>query len=189
MGLARCVDRRRARPDLGGVVNSLLRISLATVLVVASPGCSLIFTHGPQPEVHPAPECTASVAAPVVDTVLATAGVTFLGLGVAAVATSCTGGSGQYPNFCGIGQDGGWVAVAVGAAMGALFITSAVVGYQRTSACRASLEPNALLPQPRASLFPASPAGGCAPVGDAPRMCHRTVPPPAGGTLSDPGTQ
>jgi hypothetical protein len=157
-------------------VNSVLRISLATLSVVASPGCSLIFTRGPQPEVHPAPECTASVAAPVVDTVLATASVTLLGLGVGAASTSCTGGSGPYPDFCGSVQQGGWGAVVVGAAMGALFITSAVVGYQRTSACRSSLEPNAMLPQPRASLLPASPAEACAPVGDAPRTCPRAVP-------------
>jgi hypothetical protein len=160
---------------LGGAA---LRISLATVLVVAGPGCSLVFTHAPQPEVHPPPECTTSVAAPVVDTVLATAGVTFLGLGVGVVASSCTG------QYCELGRDGGWAAVIVGAVTGALFITSAVVGYQRTSACRASLEPSGL-PRPPGSvpaaslLWPLPEA--CAPVGDAPRTGPRTVLSPGGG--------
>jgi hypothetical protein len=59
--------------------------------------------------------------------------------------------------------------------MGALFTTSAVVGYQTTSACRASLKPNALLPQPRASHLPASPSEVCAPVSDAPRVCPSAI--------------
>jgi hypothetical protein len=168
-------------------VNSVLRISLAALFVVASPGCSLIFTKGPQPELHPQRyadlhgttplECTASVAAPVVDTTLAVVSFALLGLGVAGAATH------DQPNcefLCGTEQAFGWVAVIVGAAMGALFTYSAVVGYQRTSACRASLEPNALLPQPRASLLPASPADACGAMDDAPRACPPPVHLPGG---------
>jgi len=149
------------------------RISLAALFLAASPGCSLIFTKGPQPELHPAPECTTSVAAPVTDTVWAIAGATLLGVGVAAVATSCAGGRGQFivENYCGIDEAAGWGAVIAGTVVGALFTTSAVVGYQRTSACRSSLEPNALLPRPRASLLQASPERACMASGDAPRVC------------------
>jgi hypothetical protein len=154
------------------MLDSTLRISLATLFLGACPGCSLIFTHAPQPDVHPPPECTTSVAAPVVDTVVATASATLLGFGAAAAATPCTPGD---VNFCGLGQAAGWGAIVVGAVTGILFTTSAVVGYQRTSACRASLEPNALLPQPSASLLPASSVEVCASVGDAPRSCPATL--------------
>jgi hypothetical protein len=155
----------------GGTVASSLRMSLAALLVATMPGCSLIFTRGPQPELHARPECTESVAAPVVDTVLAALSVTLLGLGIAAEAESSTPCTGEFCSLNGIGQGSGWIAIAAGAATGILFTTSAVVGYQRTSACRASLEPNALLPRPKASLLPVSPGEACAAVGDAPRTC------------------
>jgi hypothetical protein len=152
---------------------SVLRISLAMLILGVSSGCSLIFTKGPQPEMHPPTGCTSSVGAPVADTVLATASVVLLGLGVAAIAdssSSCTG------EFCGIGNGAGQAvgvgAVIVGALSGILFTTSAVVGYQRTSACRASLEPDALLPRPTASLLPAPLVEACAQVDDAPRVCQ-----------------
>ena len=147
-------------------------MSLAAVFVAALPGCSLILTKGPQPELHPPPECTTSVAAPVVDTVLAALSFTLLGLGVAAETESSAPCTGEFCSLNGIGQGSGWIAIAAGAATGILFTTSAVVGYQRTSACRASLEPNSLLPRPRASLLPALPVEACGGVGDAPRTCR-----------------
>jgi hypothetical protein len=163
----------------GGSVKANLRILLTTLLLVPSPGCSLIFTKGPQPELHPPPECTQSVAAPVTDTVLATLSVALLGLGVAVVADtssspSCPTGGLYYCSNTGRDAEAGFGlgAIVAGAALGALFTASAVVGYQQTSACRASLEPNALLPQPKASLLPASPAEACEAVRDAPRVCR-----------------
>ena len=126
---------------------SILRIGLAALLLVASPACSLIFTSGPEPGVYPLHDCPTSVIAPVSDTVLAAASVTWLVVGAVDAAANQS-------------LAGGWVAVAAGAAMGALFTTSAVLGYQRTSDCRASLEPSALPPRPKATLLPASPARG-----------------------------
>jgi hypothetical protein len=166
------------------MVKSLLRISLATLALVASPGCSLILTKGPEPEVHPPPECSTSVAAPVMDSVLATASLTLVGLAVAEAASSCPAGPHVDWDGCGLPQAAGWLGIAVGTALGALFITSAVVGYQRTSACRASLEPKALPPPgpvvPATSLLPVTPWEACGRVGDAPRLCPRTLPLPGG---------
>jgi len=151
---------------------------LATLLFAATPGCSLIFTKGPQPELQPPPECTSSVAAPVADTVLATLSIALFGLGVTGAVASLYGGaavscpvSGCNNGSEGVAFVGSLSALALGAAMGALFITSAVNGYEKTSACRASVEANALLPRPKALLFPASPAEACEAVRDAPRVC------------------
>jgi hypothetical protein len=163
-------------------VNSVLRISLAALVLAVSPGCSLIFTKGPEPEVNPPPECTTSVVAPAVDTVMVAASVALVIAGVSTVSSQCT--SGFSLNFCGLNQGVGLGAVIAGALSGVLFTTSAVVGFNRTSACRASLEPNALPPPapvvPATSLFPASPTKACAPMGDAPRLCPRTLLLPGG---------
>ena len=151
------------------------QLPLALILL-GSPGCSYIFTKGPQPELNPRPECTTSVAAPVVDTVFGVLGVGLLGLAVAEEATSCTG------DYCGIGKSTAGVAAVVGGAMGALFISSAVVGYERTSSCRASLEPGFVPTSALPSSHPDEPpVEGCAPLGDAPRLCARPVPWPGGG--------
>jgi hypothetical protein len=163
------------------MADSILRISVATLILITSPACSLIFTKGPQPETKPAPECTTSVAAPVADTVLATASVVLLGLGVAAIADATAPCKGEA--FCGIGSGAGEAvgigAILVGALSGTLFTTSAVFGYQRTSACRASLEPNALPPSapaiPATSLLPTAPSEACTRVSDVPRVCARAI--------------
>jgi hypothetical protein len=167
-------------------VNSVLRISLATLGLIASPGCSLIYTKGPEPEVHPPPECTTSNAAPVADTVLAATSVALFGLGVAGVVISLSGPAVACP-VSGCNNSGREAAVgvsasaiAVGAAMGVLFTTSAVVGYRRTGACRDSLAPDASPLSgpavPAASLLPVTPWEACGRVGDAPRVCARVVP-------------
>jgi hypothetical protein len=173
---------------LGGMMNSVLRISLATLVLVASPGCSLILTKGPQTEMRPAPECTTSVAAPVVDTALATASFALSGFGVwnASASSRPTCGAASYPpsSFCTLGVVGWetavWAVVVVGAGLGALFVTSAVIGYNRTSACRALLPPPGPL-VPATAPLPKSPAGTCAPIGDAPRICTKAVFMPGGG--------
>src|SRR5450631_1195544 len=106
------------------------RLWLACVLLLAAPGCSLVYVRPPQPQVHPLPECTASVAAPVTDTVLAVLSVTLLGLGAASVGLHCP--------ECGFLDVLGLGAVLLGTATSILFTTSAVLGYQRTGACRAA---------------------------------------------------
>ena len=50
-----------------------------------------------------------------------------------------------------------------------------MVGYQRTRVCRASLEPNAMLPHPKASVVPAPSVGDYALIGDAPRRDSYSV--------------
>lgn len=160
----------------------------AMVLVLATPGCSFIFTRGPPPTPPPEglseppraapPDCTSSVAAPVVDTVLGTMSLALLVAGIAGVAykePSCT--PGEW--FCGFGrgytQAVGGGAIIVGTITGAIFIASAAVGYQRTAACRAVLESSEQrLPAPRTSVHPAAPREDC-PVDDAPRLCSRVA--------------
>jgi hypothetical protein len=161
----------------GGVVS----IGWMMLLVAASPGCSFVFTRGPEATVSPArsgelfgttsPDCTSSVAAPVVDTVLATLSLALIGAAVIAVA-NCKGSGSPA-------QSAGAIAIAGGAATGAVFTASAVAGYQRTAACRAALESRTLLPQPRASLLPSSPLDGCGPAGDAP-LCRSVAAWPRG---------
>ena len=125
----------------------------ASLLLVASPGCSFIFTRGPEPTPSaqrapepsrtPSPECTSSLAAPVVDTVLATASVALIVAGVVA-ATSPEPPCQPAEWFCGIGRGAGqavgWGAIAVGAITGAVFTASAVTGYGRTADCRRAEE-------------------------------------------------
>ena len=54
-------------------MRSTTALLMLAVFGVATAGCSLFLTKGPQLEVQPPPPCTSSVAAPVVDTVLAAA--------------------------------------------------------------------------------------------------------------------
>ena len=172
----------------GGVM-SFRRIGAlggAMALVMIAPGCSFIFTRGPPPTPPPGrdggrsrtapPDCTSSVAAPVVDTVLGTASVALVVAGVAGATYKdppCR--TGEW--FCGFGN--GWTqaagagAIIVGTLTGALFIASAAVGYTRTAACRAAVESRApRSPSPRPFALSAPPGEAC-PMGDAPRLCRR----------------
>jgi hypothetical protein len=152
----------------------VVRIGWMMLLVATSPGCSFIFTRGPEPavaQVHSAellrstsPDCTSSVAAPVVDTVLATLSLALIGAGVIVVA-NCKGSGSPA-------QTGGVIAIAGGAATGAVFTASAVAGYRRTAACRAAVESSPPLPQPRASLPFSALVESCNSTGDAPRLCR-----------------
>jgi hypothetical protein len=167
------------------MVNLVLRLSLAALFLIASPGCSFIFTKGPEPEVHPPPACTTSVAAPVVDTVMVAASVALVIAGAGTASSQCNSSTSGFGfSFCGLNQGVGLGAVIAGAVSGAVFTTSAAVGFNRTSACRASLEPNALPAPgpvvPATSLFPPSPTKACAPMGDAPRLCPRALLLPGG---------
>ena len=168
----------RRRRGGRGLLDSALHLSLALLLLSASPGCSLILTKGPEPEVHPPPECTSSVVAPVADTILAAAAVT---LAIAVLATGCSSSTGFGNVGCGIGQGVG-TGVGVGSgALALLFGVSAGFGYTRTSACRASLgpgyvppPPTQLTPVPEASLWP--PPRDCLAPADAPRVCALATP-------------
>lgn len=163
----------------GGGLGLALRLLFSALLVEAGPGCSLILTKGPEPELHPPPECTTSAAAPVVDTILAATAVALAVAGFASTSPSCS--SNDFG--CGIGKGTGEALGVAGAALGVLFGVSAGVGYGRTSACRASLgpgyvpAPTQLTPAPEASLWPPTPSPGCALQGDAPRVCTLARPP------------
>jgi hypothetical protein len=164
-----------------GPLGLALRLLFVALLVEAGPGCSLILTKGPEPELHPPPECTTSVGAPVVDTVLAATSVALAIAGLAGASSSCSSTGGF--NGCGIGKGTGEALGVAGAALGVLFAVSAGVGYGRTRACRASLgpgyvpAPTQLTPAPEASLWPPTPSPGCALQGDAPRVCTLAGPP------------
>lgn len=168
-------------------MRAVLRVSLAVLVLGGSPGCSLIFTKGPEPEVHPPPECTTSVTAPVWDTVLAVASVALATASVVAAApNSCSGAPSVDGNaFCGINKLA-WFPAGGFAATGILFTASAVVGYSRTGACRASLELQGLPREPPASTPATSVEPPCTPLGDAPRSCHSVALFPEGRSLLAP---
>jgi len=147
---------------------ALLTVAIAAQ-GMAGTGCSLVYTKGPQPELHPPPPCTTSNDAPITDTV-------FAALSVGAV----TAGLVAYKN----GNIGTGLLGAGGAILGGvgtlIFVPSAVVGYNRTAACRAWLDGGA-------KAAPASPHRGgpshgswllvpspeCSSRGDAPLLCAR----------------
>jgi hypothetical protein len=153
----------------GGLLGARLRTALATLLVVGSPGCSLVFTKGPEPEVQPAPQCTTSNMAPIADTVLATGATTVSILGIVLATTPCPPGSwGCYNSV-------GWIGAAAYGALAILFTASAVTGYTRTKACRASLVVDAVPPPgasvPETSFLALPPTPNCLESADAPRVC------------------
>ena len=141
----------------------------------ASTGCSLIYTKGPQPEVQPPPPCTTSNGFPVADAVIAALGVAALTAGTvlfidAASRKNCGADFCLTEGFTGIG------AFAVGVPVTAIFIPSAIIGFNRTAACRAWLEANPQYAPPPSPSTPTSsllqvPTQGCPTSGDAPRIC------------------
>jgi hypothetical protein len=169
--------------SLAGTIVALAEVML---LVVGTEGCSYAFTRGPQPSLPAGPgpetsrpqtpECTSSVAAPVVDTVLSTLSVAIFVAGIAALATpepSCSGGSFGCLQ---LNQSVGWTGIIAGGLTSTLFIASAVTGYGRTADCRAAKEASARLPPPTASVPPSFvPLEGCGSVGDVPRVCSREL--------------
>jgi hypothetical protein len=148
-----------------------LRTTIALALLgVMSQGCSFLFTKAPQPNGQPSPHCSDSYAAPIADTVV-------IGLSVAAIVagsivyadSQCRSGSCSEG-----GQLAGTTAIVAGGVGMLLFTPSTVLGYSRTSACRAwlegddpprprhtgDLESSVLVPQPR-----------CSHESDAPLLC------------------
>ena len=166
-----------ARLNKGRVaMRSAIALLILIALVQASAGCSLIFTKGPQPEVQPPPPCTTDNTAPTADTVLAVASVAAVVAG-AVVYVNGTKQQGCGGWFCGFGEQVGGGGAMVAGVLGTLIFTpSAIVGFNRTAACRAWLETNPqyappLSPSPPESSLLVGPPQGCPTPGDAPRIC------------------
>jgi hypothetical protein len=113
------------------------RTAALTLLGVLSQGCSFLFTKAPQPNGLPSPQCSDSYAAPIADTVVTALSVAAIVAGsiVDADAHHCGSGSCVEAN-----QLAGTTAILAGAVGVLLFTPSTVLGYSRTSACRAWLE-------------------------------------------------
>ena len=128
---------------------SIVRRAMSSCLLLAclslGSGCSYAFVHGPaRPDMAAPPpwgqetpsaaaSCTASNAAPIVDTVL---GVLLVGAGgtllVATAAETKGSCSSASPSFC-----AGKIWIGLGAvALGTIYVASAVAGYGRTADCR-----------------------------------------------------
>lgn len=162
-------QRRRSARGLG---------TLVALLLTGNPGCSLIFTRGPSassaaPAHRDESECTESVAAPIADTVIAVALVTLTVWAIVEAAQSCPHPPQVVDSSCGWNELLYFPAGGAGL-LGALFTTSAVVGYSRTGACR---ESRGWALAPRGSGLVALPSvrpratEDCARTGDAPRLC------------------
>jgi len=104
---------------------------LLGVVLLLCEGCSWAFVRRPTSDELAsvrAPECTRSVAAPVVDTVFATG---FMALGLVALKADSRCVS-DHEGFCGLD-----VGVAIAAGVIAIpFIVSSVHGYTATAECR-----------------------------------------------------
>ena len=154
------------------------RLTWMTAVVVQASmmlGCSLHYTKGPEPEVHPPPACTESNDAPITDTVLAVASIGIVVAG--SIVYSNTKNCGGW--LCGYGnQLAGGGAILLGGVGTLVFVPSAIIGYSRTAACRAWLERDPKYApvrhprsgQPETSSLPA-PSPDCHPHGDAPLLC------------------
>jgi hypothetical protein len=153
-----------------GDVRSTVALVLA-VYGVSSTGCSLSFTKGPQPEVHPPPPCTTDNGAPIADTVLAVSSVALATIPWIFYANA------PRSDNSGIALFAFWGSI-IGGFGAAIFTTSAVVGFNQTAACRTSLglayEQPASSPVPQSS-FLLVPEGGCPMPGEAPRLCSSSA--------------
>lgn len=127
-----------------------------TAVLVACPGCSLIFVKGPpeQPEKVPANvpiDCTSSRFAPVLDSLVGGYQVFRTGFALTAPDSAYSGSALNRP-----------ADIAIGLGLTALFVGSAVYGYSNTSKCDAANEirsKQVIMPaQPVSSFLPATPA-------------------------------
>jgi len=171
-------QERRGPSGAGGASGRLcgvgpsLRAALAALLLVcSSPGCSLFLTKGPEPDLKPPPECTSVVEAPVIDTILAASSVALAVVLANSASAPCPSSQNGFGSFCFNGV--GWVGAAGAGLLALLFTSSAIVGYVRTSDCRASLAGTHAPPKtpPKSSFLPGSAPDGCSDMGDAPRVC------------------
>lgn len=142
---------------------------MLAVFGVANAACSFVYTKGPQPEVQPPPECTTSNKAPIADTVFAAASVAAVVAGSILYADAA--------GSCCHSLESGYATlfpVAIGGLGILVFTPSAIVGYNRTAACRDSLEAKPQQPAspgPPLSSLLRVPPHGCPMLGDAPRVC------------------
>ena len=163
----------------------LLLLLLVAVHAAVSTGCSFAFTKGPQPEVQPPPPCTTSNLAPAFDVGFAALAVVLAGWAASGTGSYdytardcpcfwCEPCSPPYTHT----KDNNWLWIPAGVSIASavLFGSSAIVGFNRTADCRASLESNPLYAPPPSPSPPTSslllvPAQGCPTSGDVPRMC------------------
>jgi hypothetical protein len=116
------------RPAMGR--SARVRAVAALLSLTTLPGCSLLFVNPPPdrpPSYADAPrrvECTSSVAAPVVDTVIA--GLQIVRTGIAATADDSVYDDAKISR----GAD-----IAIGVSLMTLFGLSAVYGFYTTDAC------------------------------------------------------
>src|SRR5262249_16099698 len=129
-----------------------MRRSLLLCLLLLAPGCSFWAVRGPDRSVAGGGQCTTSVAAPVVDGILA-AGL--LGGGIAGVSQTkpnCSPGVFGCVDFSGAAQEA-WGAAS---AFGAVEAIAAVYGAMNVASCndaKASVEvPRAVNPAPGLDL-------------------------------------
>lgn len=145
----------------------------------ASTGCSFIYVKGPQPEVQPPPPCTTSNTSPTADITLAVISVGAVVGGAIAYGSSQKQPGGSLGWNAAAAQVAGVGAMALGGIGTAVFVPSAITGFNRTADCRAWLQANPqyappLPPPPPPAETSSSllvPARGCPSRGDAPLLC------------------
>ena len=114
-------------------------------LAMAGSGCSLVFTRGPGLDRQSPEPCTSSNGYAIADTALAVVSVAAIIGGSVAVAQGSKPGSNDLGEaVTGLGL------IGTGVVGTAIFVPSAIVGYNRAAACRAWLE----MPSP---IVPSSP--------------------------------
>ena len=153
-----------------------LMLGAIAIQGAGSTGCSLHYTKGPQPDVHPPPACTESNDAPITDTVLAVASIGIVVAGSVLYSnTKDCGGA-----WCGLGnQLTGGTAIILGGIGTLVFVPSSIIGYNRTASCRAWLDGDPeYSPSRRPGARPAAPSTSlllprreCSSRGDAPLLC------------------
>ena len=128
---------------------------LASTMGLSTSGCSFMFVTGPEPadargRVDPG-ACTTSVAWPVVDTLLASWFVLNVIINASKSDSDFSGGGSQRTG-----------AIGLGMGLTALTVTSAGVGFNRTSGCKEALATNGFVARPprrRHSPTPYDPYG------------------------------
>ncbi len=139
---------------------------LLSLLAWTSSGCSLVYVKGPEPDMRPPPPCTASNASPDTDVVLVVLSVAVFTAGAVIYSNE------SWRNAQGVQVSG--VAGMIAGGVGTLVFTpSAIVGYNRTAACRAWYESKVKHASPPA-LAPSCflvPERRCPAGGDVPRLC------------------
>jgi hypothetical protein len=158
-----------------------LRRVAACVLPTLATGCSFVFASEPEPPPRhrppPAPECSTSRAAPIVDTVIA--GYELYRTGVAIDASNADYADAEITR----GDD-----ITLGVALTALFALSALYGYRTTSDCddakaewqRERFRP-VYVPPPYPYPYPPPPTAAPPPAAPPPPATVPVEPPPAAG--------